>query len=108
MWSFEFFLLDISTCFIRWDQFWGINGFEGGLMMYVFFHKAKLSAGRRGLFCKFRFIWGCIVFNILNTLEFFLTYILRVVTVLSSLNLSAIRHLHILRLCVHTYIHTYK
>lgn len=82
MWSFKFFLLYISPCFIRWDQFWGIYGL-GGLMMYVFFHKAKSSAGRRGLFRKFRSIWGCIVFNILYTLEFFLTYILRVDIVIS-------------------------
>lgn len=35
------------------------------------------------------------------TLELVLTYILRVMTV-SSLNLSAFRHLHILRVCVLT------
>lgn len=39
-------------------------------MMYIFFHKAKSSAGRRGLFCMLRFMRGCVVFNIL-LLNFF-------------------------------------
>lgn len=59
--------------------------FWGGL------NKAKSSAGRKDSFATFG-PYGAIGFNILYTLEFFLTYILRVVT-LSSLNLSAFRHL---------------